>query len=144
LSRSNRLPFIPTRGSDPPQATTGPYAHPICRTYVCRATTQPYSWLPGNTYSHTLKRVIGKPNTSGGRYVHSLGRLVTRLTAYHISRHVASTFKRLTTATTHCDLNQIHQHRRGIIFTMIHHINPVRHPYSDYRNVKIAIPISRE
>jgi hypothetical protein len=34
----------------------------------------------------------------------SSGRLVTRLTAYHISRHVASTFKHLTTATTHCDL----------------------------------------
>jgi hypothetical protein len=30
LFRSNRLPFIPTRGSDPPQATAGPYAHPIC------------------------------------------------------------------------------------------------------------------
>jgi hypothetical protein len=45
---------------------------------------------------------------------------------------------------THCDLNQIHQHRRGIISTMIPHINPVRHPYSDYRNVNIATPISRE
>jgi hypothetical protein len=82
-----------------------------------------------------------KPNTSGGRYVHLPGRLVTRPTAYHISRHVASTFKRLTTATTHCDLSQIHQHRRGIISTMILHINPVRHPYSDYRNVNTTIPI---
>jgi hypothetical protein len=81
---------------------------------------------------------------SGGRYVHSSGQLVTRLTAYHISRHVASTFKRLTTATTHCDLNQIHQHRRGIISIKILHVNPVRHPYSDYRNVNIATPISRE
>jgi hypothetical protein len=60
LFRSNRLPFIPTRGSDPPQATAGPYAHPMCRTYACRATTRPYSWLPCNTYSHTSKRVIGK------------------------------------------------------------------------------------
>jgi hypothetical protein len=25
---------------------------------------------------------------------------------------------------------------------MIHHINLVRHPYSDYRNINIAIPIS--
>jgi hypothetical protein len=66
------------------------------------------------------------------------------LTAYHISRHVASTFKRSTTATTHCDLNQIYQHRRGIISTMILHINPVRHPYSDYRDVNIATPISCE
>jgi hypothetical protein len=79
---------------------------------------------------------------SGGRYVHSSGRLVTRLTAYHISQHVASTFKRLTTTTTHCDLNQIHQHRWGIISIMIPHINPVLHPYSDYRNEHIAIPIS--
>jgi hypothetical protein len=82
-----------------------------------------------------------KPNTSGGRYVHLRGRLVTRLTAYHISRHVASTFKRLTTATTHCVLSQIHQHRRGIIATMILPIDPVHHPYSDYRNVNTTIPI---
>jgi hypothetical protein len=32
------------------------------------------------------------------------GRLVTRLTAYHISWHVASTFKSLATTTTHFDL----------------------------------------
>jgi hypothetical protein len=38
--RSNRLPFIPTRGSDPPQVTAGPYALPKCRTYVCSATTK--------------------------------------------------------------------------------------------------------
>jgi hypothetical protein len=75
--------------------------------------------------------------------MHSSGRLVTRLTAYHISQHVASSFKRLTTATTHCDLNQIHQHSRGIITILIHYINPVRHPYSDYRNVNIATPIYR-
>jgi hypothetical protein len=50
------------------------------------------------TYSRTSVRV------SGGGYVHSSGRSVTRLTAYHTSRHVASTFKRLTTTTTHCDL----------------------------------------
>jgi hypothetical protein len=35
------LPFIPTRGSDPPQPTAGPYALPKCRTYVCSATTKP-------------------------------------------------------------------------------------------------------
>jgi hypothetical protein len=69
------------------------------------------------------------------------GRLVTRLTAYNISRHVASTFKRLTTATTQCNLSQIHQHIRGIIATMILHIDPVHHPYSDYRNVNTTIPI---
>jgi hypothetical protein len=82
-----------------------------------------------------------KPNASGGRYVHLPGRLITRLTAYHISRHVASTFKCLTTATTLCDLSHIHQHRWGIIATMILHIDPVHHPYSDYRNVNTTIPI---
>jgi hypothetical protein len=102
------------------------------RTPGCPATHIPTRW------SEWPK----KPNTSGGRYVDSSGRLVSRLTAYHISQHVASTFNRLTTATTHCDLNQIHQHRRGII--LVHHINPVRHPYSDYRNVNIAIHILRE
>jgi hypothetical protein len=60
LFRSNHLPFIPTRGSEPPQATAGPYAHPMCRTYACRATTRSYSWLPCNTYSHTSKRVTRK------------------------------------------------------------------------------------
>jgi hypothetical protein len=54
---------------------------------------------------------------------------------------MASTFKCLATATTHCDLSQIHQHRRGIIATMILHIDPVHHPYSDYRNVNTTIPI---
>jgi hypothetical protein len=44
--RSNRLPFIPTHGSEPPQATAGPYTLPKCRTYACSATTCPYSWLP--------------------------------------------------------------------------------------------------
>jgi hypothetical protein len=39
---------------------------------------------------------------------------------------------------------QIQQHRRGIISTIIPHISPIRHPYSDYRNVNIATPISRE
>jgi hypothetical protein len=61
--------------------------------------------------------------------------LVTRLTAYHISRHVASTFKRLTATTTHYDLNQIHQHRRGILSVQDATYNPVRHPYSDCRIV---------
>jgi hypothetical protein len=45
--------------------------------------------------------------------------------------HVASTFKRLTATTTHCDLNQIHQHRRGIISFQDTTHNPVRRPYSD-------------
>jgi hypothetical protein len=38
------------------------------------------------------------------RRVHLSGQSGTRLTAYHISRHVASTFKSLATTTTHFDL----------------------------------------
>jgi hypothetical protein len=53
--RSNHLPFIPTRGSVPPQATVGPYAHPICRTYVCSATTWPYSYPLCETYSYSVR-----------------------------------------------------------------------------------------
>jgi hypothetical protein len=104
--------FHSTRGTGPSQATVGPYAHPMCRTYVCSATTWPYSCPLCGTYSRTSVRVENQI-TSGGRYVHSSGRLVTRLTAYHISRHVASTFKRLATATTQCDLINFYQHRRG-------------------------------
>ena len=33
---------------------------------------------------------------------------VLKLTDYHISRHVVSTFKRLTTTTTHCGLTHFH------------------------------------
>jgi hypothetical protein len=52
--RSNHLPFIPTRGSGPPQATVGPYAHPMCRTYVCSTTTWPYSCPRCETYSYSV------------------------------------------------------------------------------------------
>jgi hypothetical protein len=112
--RSNRLPFISTRRSGPPQATVGPYAHPICRTYVCSATTWLYSCPLCGMYSRTLVRVKNQI-MSGGAYVHSSGRSVTRLTAYHISRHVASTFKRLTTATTHCDLIKFSSTQTGFL-----------------------------
>jgi hypothetical protein len=102
--RSNRLPFIPGRGSGPPQATVGPYAHQLCRTYVCSTTTKPVFL---SALQNVLSHVGAWENqiTSGGRYVHLPGRLVTRLTAYHISRHVVSTFKRLATTTTWFGLN---------------------------------------
>jgi hypothetical protein len=35
------------------------------------------------------------------------------LPLYHISRHVASTFKHIATTTTHCDLNNFYQNRQG-------------------------------
>jgi hypothetical protein len=102
--QSNRLPFIPTRGSVPPQATIGPYANQMCRTYVCSATTWPYSCPLCETYSRTSVRVRKTKLRVVGGMSTPRADWFTRLTAYHISRHVASTFKRLTTATTHCDL----------------------------------------
>jgi hypothetical protein len=136
--RSNRLPFIRTPGSGPPQATVGPYAHPMCRTYVCSATTWPYSCPLCGTYSRMSVR--GKNQiTSGGRYVHSSGRLVTRLTTFHISRHVDSTFKRLATTTTHCDLINFYQHRWGNHSCHDTAYDPVHRPYSDCRIVIIQL-----
>jgi hypothetical protein len=136
--RSNRLPFIPTRGTGPPQATVRPYAHPMCRMYVCSATTWPYSCPLCGTYSRTSVHVKNQI-TSGGRYVHFSVRLVTRLTAYHISRHVASTFKRLATTTTHCDLSNFYQHRQGNLPSHDTTHDPVHHPYSDCRIVDIQL-----
>jgi hypothetical protein len=111
---------------------------PMCRTYVCSATTWSYSCPLCRTYSRTSVRVKNQI-TSGGRYVHYSGRLVARLTAYHISRHVASTFKRLTTATAHCDLNNFYQHRRGNLPSHDTAHDPVHHPYSDCRIVNIQL-----
>jgi len=45
---------------------------------------------------------------------------VLKLTDYHISRHVASTFKRLTKCAKHRDLNQFQLHQRGITTTRTH------------------------
>jgi hypothetical protein len=114
LFRSNRLPFIPTRGSVPPQATAGPYAHPMCRKYAYSATTWPYSCPLCGTYSRTLVHV----RKTKLRVVRSMStpradRLLG-LPLSHNSRHVTSTFKHLTTATTHCDLISFYQHRRGL------------------------------
>jgi hypothetical protein len=72
---------------------------------------------------------------SGGRYVHLPGRLVTRLTAYHISRHVASTFKRLATTTTWFGLNHFYQNRQGKPSGHDTTHDPVHHSYSDCRIV---------
>jgi hypothetical protein len=110
----------------------------MCRTYVCSATTWPYSYPLRGTYSCTSVREKNQI-TSGGRYVHSSGRLVTRLTAYHISWHVASTFKCLATTTTHCDLINFYQHRRGNLPSHDTTHDPVHHRYSDYRIVNIQL-----
>jgi hypothetical protein len=62
---------------------------------------------------------------------------VLGLPLYHISQYVASTFKRLVTTTTHCDLNNFYQHRQGKLPSQAH--DPVNHPYSDCKIVNIQL-----
>jgi hypothetical protein len=64
---------------------------------------------------------------------------VLGLPLYHISRYVASTFKRLATTTTHRDLNNFYQHRRGNLPSHDTPYDPVHHPYSDCRIVSIQL-----
>jgi hypothetical protein len=61
------------------------------------------------------------------------------LPLYHISRHVASTFKRLATTTTRCDLNNFYQNRQGKTpgHDTVH--NPVHYPYIYCRMVNIQL-----
>jgi hypothetical protein len=61
------------------------------------------------------------------------------LPLYHISRHVASTFKRLATTTTHCDLIKFYQHRRGNLPSHDIAHDPVHDPYSDCKVVNIQL-----
>jgi hypothetical protein len=62
---------------------------------------------------------------------------VLGLPLYHISRHVASTFKRLATTTTHIDLINFKQNRQGKTSGHDTAHDPVHHPYSDCRMVNI-------
>jgi hypothetical protein len=64
---------------------------------------------------------------------------VLGLPLYHISQHVASTFKRLATTTTHGELNNFHQNRQGK--TPGHEIvhDPIHHPYSDCKIVNMQL-----
>jgi hypothetical protein len=62
---------------------------------------------------------------------------VLGLSLYHISRHVASTFKCLATTTTHCDLINFYQHRRGKLSGHVTVHDPVHDPYSGCRIVNI-------
>jgi hypothetical protein len=64
---------------------------------------------------------------------------VLGLPLYHISRHVAGTFKRLATTTTHCDLNNFCQNRQGRLLGHDTAHDPVHHPYSDCRMVNIQL-----
>jgi hypothetical protein len=56
------------------------------------------------------------------RRVHLPGHSGTRLTAYHISRYVASTFKRLATTTTHFDLKTFIQNIKGKLQVVLQHM----------------------
>jgi hypothetical protein len=60
---------------------------------------------------------------------HLPGHSGTRFTAYHISRHVASTLKRLATTTTHFDLKIFIKTDRVIFGHDTAH-DPVHHPYN--------------
>jgi hypothetical protein len=102
--RSNRFPHIPGYGSGPPQATVGPYAHHSCRTYVCSATTKPVFLSAMQNVLPHVGACKHKIKVEWWKRVHLPGHFGTRLTAYHILRHVASTFKHLATTTTHFDL----------------------------------------
>jgi hypothetical protein len=62
---------------------------------------------------------------------------VLGLPLYHISRHVASTFKSLATTTTHYDLINFYQHRRGKLPGHDTASDPVDDPYSDGKIVNL-------
>jgi hypothetical protein len=64
---------------------------------------------------------------------------VLGLPLYHISRHVASTFKRLATTTTHCDLINFHQNRQGKPPSHDTAHDPVHYPYSDCKMVNMQL-----
>jgi hypothetical protein len=95
----------------------------VCRTYGCSATTTRTPGCPCNTYSHMSNRVTRrtKIRVVGGMST-CRGRSVTRLTTYHISRHVASTFKRLATTTTHFNLKAFIKTDRVNFQVMIQHM----------------------
>jgi hypothetical protein len=80
----------------------------------------------------TKLRVVGGMSTCQADWL--LG-----LPLYHISRHVASTFKCLATTTTHCDLINFYQHRRGKLPGHVTAHDPVHDPYSDCRIVNIQL-----
>jgi hypothetical protein len=64
---------------------------------------------------------------------------VLGLLLYHISRHVVSTFKRLATTTTHYDLINFYQRRRGKLPGHVTVHDPVHERYSDCRMVNIQL-----
>jgi hypothetical protein len=65
-------------------------------------------WIGATTSDCRTVRTVGackhKIKVEWWERVHLPGQSGTRLTAYHISQYVASTFKNLATTTTHIDL----------------------------------------
>jgi hypothetical protein len=106
--RSNRLPFIPTHGQVHHKRLQD-YTHFQSAGHTSVARLQnPYSWFP-------LQHVFPHIESSNQKnQIHVVGGMSTPradwllgLPLTHNSRHVVSTFKRLTPITTHCDLIKI-------------------------------------
>ena len=98
----NFSPFFPVRGSGSPSPTTEPDVSGPVR--------------PDKIKSTSTKRVKGRSTRRSNQ--------VLKLTDYHISRYVASTFKRLTKRATHRDLSHF-DYTSGV--SQLH--NPTRCPY---------------
>jgi hypothetical protein len=64
---------------------------------------------------------------------------VLGLPLYHISWHVASTFKRIATTTTHCNLINFCQHRWGNLSSHDIAHDSIHDPYSDCKIVNIQL-----
>ena len=89
----NFSPFFSSSGTGPPPSTTD--SAPAC-------------W-PHENEVQCSKRVRHRSTRWSNQ--------VLKLTDYHISRHMASTFKCLTKCATHRDLSQFRLFRRGITTT---------------------------
>ena len=89
-------PFFPVRGSGTPSPSTeSDHSAPVRR--------------DKNINPTSTRRVRDRSTRRSNQ--------VLKLTDYHISRYVTSTFKRLTKWATHCDLSHFLLHQRGITTT---------------------------
>ena len=95
-------PFFPVHGSGSPCTRTSDHSAPVHR--------------DKNINPTSTKRVNGRSTRRSNQ--------VLKLTDYHISRYVASTFKRLTKWATHRDLSHF-DYTSGV--SQLH--NPARCPY---------------
>jgi hypothetical protein len=104
------------RGTPSPHTSTVPIDSPFtARTYCLgiQCTTDPGCRRAVNALVPTIAS-MGHPVSGRMRgKVHARLHSITRFTGYHISRHVLSTFKRLTQVSTHT-LIPFPSHRQGI------------------------------